>query len=143
MKKYLQTFLMTIFTISLFGFIPLSHSLAQSDTVNAPRVLLAVGDKVDEGLNSISAPFPNTIVAKEATFAEFIRKVIEYALYFSAIIAVLFIIYGGYQYIFSAGADDVAKAGRKTLINALAGLVIIVLAYVMVQVVYSFLTTPN
>lgn len=143
MKKYLQTILMTIVTISLFGFIPLSHSLAQSDTVNAPRVLLAAGDEVSNGLNAIKDPFPNTIVSKDATFSEFTKKVIEYALYFSAIIAVLFIIYGGYQYIFSAGADDVAKAGRKTLINALVGLVIIVLAYVMVQVVYSFLTTPN
>ncbi len=132
---------MTIAVVSLFGFIPLSHSLAQSDNVNTSPVLLAVGDKVDEGLSSISAPFPNTIVGKDATFAEFTRKVIEYALYFSAIIAVFFIIYGGYQYIFSAGADDVAKSGRKTLTNALVGLVIIVLAYSLVQVVYSFLTT--
>ncbi len=102
----------------------------------------AAGDKVEEGLNSIQDPFPDSTIVGDGTvtFAEASKNIIEYALYFSAIVAVFYIIYGGYQYIFSGGSDDKAKAGRKTLVNALIGLVMIILAFVIVRVVYTFIT---
>jgi uncharacterized membrane protein len=50
---------------------------------------------------------------------------------------------GGFLYITSAGNEERAKKGRTTVINAIIGLVIIILAYVIANVVSSFFSTEN
>ena len=55
------------------------------------------------------------------------------------LIAVLFIIIGGFQYITSRGDEELAAAGKKTLTNAIIGLVIVILAYVIVAVTINAL----
>ena len=130
MKKYLLHISFAVAFVTLLLLSPIAGVEAQSG-----------GDgKVQEGLTAISDAFPDTVVDKDSTPQELAKRVIEYALYLSAILAVIFIIYGGYLYIFSGGSDDKAKEGRKTLTNALIGLTLIVLAYIIVQVVYRFLT---
>lgn len=58
-----------------------------------------------------------------------------YLLPLAGIIAVAFIIIGGYQYIFSGANEEMAEKGKKTLTNAVIGLVIIILSYVIVRIV--------
>ncbi len=57
----------------------------------------------------------------------------------AGLVAVLFIIIGGYQYMTSAGNEEQAEQGKKNLINAIIGLVIIILSYVIVTVVATSL----
>jgi type IV secretory pathway VirB2 component (pilin) len=57
----------------------------------------------------------------------------------AGIIAVLFIIIGGFQYILSGANEDLAKQGRTTLRNAVVGLIIILVSYVIVTVVVNTL----
>jgi hypothetical protein len=59
------------------------------------------------------------------------------------IIAVLFIIIGGFQYITSAGNDDMAKKGKQTLTYAIIGLVIVILSYVIITVIINTLVNAN
>lgn len=70
-----------------------------------------------------------------------IAKIISYALYVSGAIAVLFVIVGGYRYLTAGGNEEGAKKGRTTVVNALIGLVIIILAYVIVSVIVNFIST--
>ena len=65
--------------------------------------------------------------------------VINWALYLAGAIAVIFVILGGYRYVTSAGNEEAATKGRKTIVNALIGLVFIILAYVIVNAVANFL----
>lgn len=58
-------------------------------------------------------------------------------LLFAGIIAVVFIIYGGYLYITSAGNEESAEKGKNTMVNAIIGIVIIVLSYVIVNVIVN------
>ena len=96
-------------------------------------------DCAQQGLSAIGEAFPNG--AKTAkTVPEIVRLIINWALYLSAIIAVIFIIIGGFMYITSAGDPAKATKGRTTLVNALIGLTIIILSYLIVQIVYNFLT---
>jgi hypothetical protein len=67
-----------------------------------------------------------------------IAQVINWALYLSGAIAVVFVIIGGYRYLTAGGNEESATKGRKSVVNALIGLVIIVLAYVIVNAVASF-----
>ena len=58
-------------------------------------------------------------------------------------IAVLFLIIGGFWYITSAGNEETAEKGKGTVINAIIGIVIIVLSYIIVQVVSRLVASNN
>ena len=72
---------------------------------------------------------------------ELVGKVINIVLTFAAVLAVLFIIVGGFQYIFSGANEELAETGKKTLKNAIIGLVIIILSYVVVNIISTALST--
>lgn len=61
--------------------------------------------------------------------------VVEILLRIAGMVAVLYIIYGGYLYILSAGDTDKAAAGRTTIINALVGLMLAMFATAIVNLV--------
>lgn len=50
-----------------------------------------------------------------------------------AIVAVAYIIYGGFQYLVSQGEPDRTKSAKETIVNALVGLVIAILATTIVN----------
>lgn len=70
---------------------------------------------------------------------DLIAEVIDWALYISGAIAVIFVIVGGYRYLTAGGNEETATKGRQTVVNALIGLVIIILAYVIVNAVVGFI----
>lgn len=54
--------------------------------------------------------------------------VVEILLRVSGMIAVAFVMYGGFQYIFTQGDPEKAKSARKTIINAIIGIAIALVA---------------
>ena len=58
----------------------------------------------------------------------------------SGYLAVMFIAYGGYQYIFSTGDAGKAAKGKRTVTAAVIGLVIVVLAAVISNFIIDILT---
>ncbi len=71
----------------------------------------------------------------ETSFSQLVTFVINIMLGIAFVVAVLFLIIGGFQYITSAGNEEAAEKGKGTVVNALIGIVIIILSYVMVNVV--------
>lgn len=65
----------------------------------------------------------------------FIRQI----LLFAGVLAVLFVIIGGFQYITAGVNQELAETGKKTLTNAIIGLVIIILSYAIVTVINNAL----
>lgn len=49
-------------------------------------------------------------------------------LYIGGFIAAFYIIYGGYQFILAQGAPDKISSARQTILNAIIGLVIVIVA---------------
>lgn len=95
---------------------------------------------IESGLSQISQPFGGgSGLTRARSVQELIVAVINIMLFFAGIIAVLFIILGGYWYITSAGNDEQAEKGRKALTNAVIGLAIAGLAYVIVNAVVGTL----
>ncbi len=72
-----------------------------------------------------------------------ILYVINIMLGIAGLIAVLFLIIGGFWYITSAGNEETAEKGKGTVINAIIGIVIIILSYVVVNVVSGLVTNPS
>lgn len=65
----------------------------------------------------------------------------EILLRVAAIVAVAYIIYGGFQYLVSQGEPDRTKRAKDSILNALIGLVIAILANVIVVFIGSRLTS--
>jgi hypothetical protein len=72
-----------------------------------------------------------------------IRTVINWMLGIAFGVAVLFLIIGGFWYITSAGNEETAEKGKGTAINAIIGIVIIILSYVIINVVSGLVGSPN
>ena len=102
-----------------------------------PLKALAQSDQVSQGLRSsgFSSLFGTGDLQRQTSVAGFIIQIIKIMLFFSGIIAVGFIIVGGYMYMTSAGSEEQAEKGQKTLTNALIGVVITILSYVIVNVI--------
>lgn len=72
-----------------------------------------------------------------ADFGHVITVVINFLLAFAGAIAVLFLIIGGFRYVISSGSPDQVEAAKKTILYAILGLIIIFIAFVIVQVILT------
>ncbi len=81
--------------------------------------------------------------AGAGTLVDLIFVVIKYLLILSGLIAVVALIVGGFWYITSAGNEEQSEKGKKALINAIVGLVVVILAYSIVTIITSTLTTSD
>lgn len=62
-----------------------------------------------------------------------VAAIIEIALRIAAIVAVVFVIYGGFTYTTSQGDPEGTKNARNTIVNALIGLALAVMAAAIVS----------
>lgn len=69
-----------------------------------------------------------------------VLAVFEIILRLAGIIAVIFVIYGGFQYILSQAEPDRVKGARSTIINALIGLAIAISATFIVNLIARNIT---
>lgn len=67
--------------------------------------------------------------------------VIDILLRLGGLVAVLFVIYGGFQYVISQGEPDNLKKARETVINALIGLAVVLIAAPLVSFIATRLTS--
>jgi hypothetical protein len=72
--------------------------------------------------------------------SKIVLALIEIALRIGGLVAVGFVIYGGFQFILSQGEPDKAASARRTIINALIGLIIAIMATVIVSFIAGSLT---
>jgi len=76
----------------------------------------------------------------DVDFEGLLVRIIEWALYAAGGVAVLFLIYGGFQYITSRGNEEQTEAAKKTITAAIIGIVIIIMAFAIVLIVNNVLT---
>ena len=69
-----------------------------------------------------------------------IRAVINIMLYAAGALAVFFVMFGGFKYITSAGDPQKAASGRQTILYALVGLVVVIIAVPLVSWAFDKLT---
>lgn len=78
-----------------------------------------------------------------ASWQDFVTKVINVILSVAGALAVIYLIYSGILYITAAGNPDSAKKGQQGIINAVIGIVIIVIAYFIVGAVVNLARTTT
>ncbi len=127
-KKFMKN--IKIIWLSLFSFLSL-----------LPYKVLAQS-QVEQGLRQggFGSLFGSSRLQSSGSLSQFILEIIRIMLFFAGIIAVVFVIIGGYMYITSQGNEEQAEKGQKTLTNALIGVVVTILSYVIVNVVANLVT---
>jgi hypothetical protein len=81
---------------------------------------------------------PSTNINSIRDFYNIVCVVTQWVLVFGFIIGALFVIYGGYKYVTSAGDDSAASDARKIIQNALIGVVLLLLATAFIRIIANF-----
>jgi len=63
------------------------------------------------------------------------ERIISYALGFAAIVLFILLLLGGFKYITSGGDPKAVEGAQKTLTSAVAGLVIILISYIILVLI--------
>lgn len=120
MRKYFVSLVLTFFLI--FAPYAAIHAAASD----------SAGDTCNIG---VSSQFAGAFGVHVCTANDLFFSIAKILLSVLAMIAVVFIIIGGFQYVTSSGNQEQAEKGRSTVVYAVIGLVIAILAYTIVSVV--------
>ena len=82
-----------------------------------------------------SEDLPAQFEAETETASQLIIRVLNILLGVVGLVAVLFLVWGGFKYITSAGEEGAIEAAKGTIINALIGIVVVLLAFALVRIV--------
>lgn len=83
------------------------------------------------------------IVETTRPFSQYIQDIVQYILWFLAIIATLMIIYSWFNLLFSAWDEEKAKKTKSIISYAVLWLIIIFLAWPILQFVITALSVPE
>ena len=84
-----------------------------------------------------------TGVPCEANATAIIMRVIEVLLSIAGLLAVIFLIVGGFRYITAGGNEETAESAKKTIIIAIIGIVVVILSFVIVRVISNALINKD
>jgi hypothetical protein len=102
---------------------------------NQPSLKNAFDTSANSPLNS--AAVQGAGYNTSATFNTIISTVITTALGLMGIIFLVLAIYGGYTWMMAAGNDEMVAKAKKTITNAIIGLIIVLAAYIIVRFVVA------
>lgn len=80
-------------------------------------------------------PIAGSNLPTDANITVFITRVINILLGIAGLVAVVFLIIGGFRYITAGGNEESAESGKKTIVNAIIGIVVVILSFVIVRVI--------
>lgn len=96
-----------------------------------------------KGLDAISGIFGSTgSYLRFNSSADLVRFVIRTMLAFAGVVALIYIIIGGYTMITSTGDPKKYEKGKQTVFYAAIGIAVIVLAFVIVTAVINIISRP-
>lgn len=76
----------------------------------------------------------------ELEFIPFLISLIKFALGFIAVVALIVIIYGGFLYVTAAGDESKAANGKRAILYALVGILIIGASILLINTAISLIT---
>lgn len=90
---------------------------------------------------AVGSSDPVCASAKTETTSGLIKNIVDVLFYILGVVSIIMIIVGGIRYATSAGNSNNVTAANNTIMYALIGLVIAVLAYAIVNFVITAVTT--
>ena len=98
--------------------------------------VLPVQAQVDPNVDNLANKFQ---IASGNDLQGSIQNVVNWLLGMLGLLAVIVIVYGGVQYILSAGDDKKAENGKRTVLFAMIGLILVGISAVIVNSILSII----
>ena len=111
-------------------------TLGSIATLFAPAVAFAQ-QSIDPCVNN---PDLTTCQTSTLQIGDALGTVIQFLFVIAVILALGFLVFGGIKWITSGGDKGGVEAARNTIIAAIVGLIVVFLAYVVLNLVLTFLT---
>lgn len=134
-KKILSFSAVFAFVLSLGLLVPAKSNAASLNNVNG---------QVCNGINTVLTGTTGTTTgcdeaanANDTKIASTVKTLINLFSLIVGAVSVVMIIFGGFKYMTSGGSDDKTKEAKNTVLAALVGLVIVLLAQTIVKFVFS------
>jgi hypothetical protein len=141
-KNYMVKKLQTIFAGILLVFITLSIAISTGSIQTYAAASTAATGLVPDRSKLCGGSCPvtgeNNVTASKSGVVGIIINVAQWLTFIGVGLSVLFMVWGGIRYI-TAGDGDGAEKGKKTLINAVIGLVVSIVAFTIVSVLSNLL----
>lgn len=123
--KRITSIVVSAFAVFAMLFVPVA--LVSESVSAAPK------DEICKGINNNSTGKCDT--TGDNNFGEFVKRIINILLFVIGAIAVLMIVIGGLRYVISGGDGAQTKAAKDTILYAVIGLVIALMAYAIINFV--------
>ncbi len=101
--------------------------------------LIGRAQAVGVNINNFTLLTPIT----SGSFADIANRLLNWVLVIAGLLAVIYLIYGGIMYITAGGDAEKATKGRTAVVNAIIGIIIILLAIVVVAWVDSLVKSGS
>jgi len=140
MKKLLHNLTKVTFVILFFLFAYPLNAYAQIEAGEGVGTL--VTGNIDN-LNPCNAPGAENTVGCQVQNLQIggvVGQVVQFIFVIAVILALGFLVYGGIKWITSGGDKSNVETARGTIIAAIIGLIIVFLAYVILNLIINFLT---
>lgn len=137
-KKFTTSFLALII---LFAVSPFTV-FAQGSTTAQCQELIKKFKEAQVGAELVGQSVVQTL-PRYCTEGEIFDKITNYIYVSVGVIAVIFFIYGGYLYIVSGASETSKKKGKEVLLYTTAGVIVVITAVTLVNIVAKFITGIN
>ena len=97
-----------------------------------PSNLVETSKLIDPSQGNIEVP--QTLVSLDIGTAELVQMFITYAFIIAAGLSVVYVLWGGIQFIFSAGDEEKVKKAINGVRNSVVGLIIVILSFTGVSI---------
>ena len=87
------------------------------------------------GLEPVAATGLDPNLTRTDNARDFIKSIVNFALSFLGLIALVIVIYGGFLYVTDAGAGEQSEKGKKAIMYAIIGILIILSSFAIVNTV--------
>jgi hypothetical protein len=139
-----MSFIKKLFSFALLSILALT---ALSSLASAPVAFAASGltPSSTDLCNGASCPVinPANVSGGKDGIVKLIIQIAQLATFIFAAVAVLFLVWGGVQYVTSGGDDGRVKNAKNTILYAIIGLIITIVAYAVVGVISGLLTSGS
>lgn len=132
MIRRITTTLLALASVLIMNLGIVVPAIAASDAAKK-----AACDSISGTYNASTGECVTGSVAGEQSINALIAKIISIFSWIVGVVAVIFVMYGGFRYITSGGDSSKVTGAKNTIVYALIGLVVAVLAQVIVQLVLN------
>lgn len=130
MKRKITNILMALGVLSALVVAPVA--VAVDVQAAAPAIVADTVDQAQQGVNKVGGGGGQGL-------GTFLKQIINILLFIIGAISVIMIIIGGLRYVLSGGDANSIKAGKDSVLYAIIGLVVALMAYAIVNFVLDSL----